>query len=378
MIAALRDAGSTTDVSPTRSASRDAWWLALAIVGLTTLFALVYVLRLGMSAIEQGEAFAWGLELAKVLAHWWASLPFVVPLAWLVRRVPIERHTWARHAPVLLAGTVLASVARALLDPALAMLFDVPVPPLLRATRVFAALGSFLAVVVMLHAVHFYREMRARELDAVRLARSLSEAQVAASEARLATLRSQLNPHFLFNTLNAITALVHHEPALADRMLTRTAALLRRVLNAPAAEEHALREELGILDEYLDVMALRFGPRLTIERCIDPGVLGIAVPWLVLQPLAENALEHGIWPRPGPGVLSVQATRDGDRLRLVVQDDGVGMAPRASGSEPGVGLTNTRRRLAHLHGDAASLTVEPHVEGGTRVVVLLPLREHRA
>jgi sensor histidine kinase YesM len=297
-----------------------------------------------------------------VLAHWWASLLFVPALARLVRAAPLARTQWARHALWLVAGTLAAGVGRTLLDPPLAVLLGDAVLPALRMTRVLGAFGGFLAVVGMLHAVHFHRELRAREREAADLARSLAEARFAASEARLAALRAQLQPHFLFNTLNAVAALLHHEPYTADRMLTRLAELLRAALREPAAAEHTLRDELTLLDQYLDLMALRFGPRLTVARDVAPEVLDVAVPWLVLQPLAENALEHGLWPRSGPGTLRVEAAREatgeGARLRLVVEDDGIGVpagvsddmgADLASG-EAGVGLANTRRRLAHLYG----------------------------
>ena len=360
--------------TPSRTA-RERLALPAAILGVTTLFAVVYVLRMGVSAAERGAPFDWGRELTLEIVYWWASLPFVPVLAWLVRRWPVTRERWAPHGLVLLAGTLAVSAARVLINPPLAVLLDEPLVPALHPTRVLGAFSAFLAVVGMLHALHFYRQMREREREATELARSLAEAQLATSEARLASLRAQLQPHFLFNTLNAIAALLHHEPYTADRMLSRLAELLRSALRAPAAEEHALREELAILDQYLDVMALRFGPRLGIERAIDHRALGAAVPWLVLQPLVENALEHGLWPRSGPGVLRIEAARDGGRLRLVVEDDGVGIRPGTDDASSGIGLANTRRRLAHLYGDDASLVVKPRGGGGTRATVVLPVRE---
>ena len=393
--AANRAATGATGADPTRGAPT---WAAdprgerLALIAgalaLTALFAAVHTLRLGTSALERGEAFDWGRELARVLAHWWASLLFVPALARLVRAAPLARTQWVRNALWLVAGTLAAGVARTLLDPPLAVLLGDAVLPALRMTRVLGAFGGFLAVVGMLHAVHFHRELRAREREAAHLARSLAEARFAASEARLAALRAQLQPHFLFNTLNAVAALLHHEPYTADRMLTRLAELLRAALREPAAAEHALRDELTLLDQYLDLMALRFGPRLTVARDVAPEALDVAVPWLVLQPLAENALEHGLWPCSGPGTLRVEAAREatgeGARLRLVVEDDGVGVpagvfddarADVAAG-EAGVGLANTRRRLAHLYGAAASLTLGPRPGGGARAVIRLPARAH--
>jgi signal transduction histidine kinase len=356
--------------------------LVAGALALTALFVAVHTLRLGTSALERGEAFDWGRQLARGLAHWWASLLFVPALARLVRAAPLARTRWVRNALWLVAGTLAAGVGRTLLDPPLAALLGDAVQPALQPTRVLGAFGGFLAVVGMLHAVHFHRELRAREREAAHLARSLAEARFAASEARLAALHAQLQPHFLFNTLNAVAALLHHEPYTADRMLTRLAELLRAALREPAAAEHALRDELALLDQYLDLMALRFGPRLTVARDVAPEALDVAVPWLVLQPLAENALEHGLWPRSGPGTLRVEAAREatgeGACLRLVVEDDGIGVPAGASddAGEGGVGLANTRRRLAHLYGAAASLTLGPRPGGGARAVIRLPARAH--
>jgi LytS/YehU family sensor histidine kinase len=280
-----------------------------------------------------------------------------------------------RHALVLLAGTLVVSIARSLLDPPLALLLGAPSPPWLRATRVLGAFGSFLAVVVMLHAVLFYREMQAREREATRLAQSLAQSQLATTQARLDALRAQLQPHFLFNALNAVAALLHHDPMAADRMLTRLADLLRSVLQAPATDEHPLRAELAMLDQYLDVMSIRFGPRLVVERSVDPVLLECAVPSLVLQPLAENALEHGLWPRAGVGTLRITARSAGERLILMIEDDGVGEAadlPRELSF--GIGLENTRRRLEHLYGDNATLALAPRPDGGTRVTIEMPRR----
>jgi len=352
--------------------------LTAAALALTTLFAVVFTLRVGTSALEGGASYDWGREFARVLVHWWASLPFVPALAALVRRAPITQRHWVRHALVLLAGTLLVSVGRTLLDPPLALLFGESWPPWLRATRVLGAFGSFLAVVVMLHALHFYRGMREREREATRLAQSLAESRLATTEARLDALRAQLQPHFLFNALNAIAALLHHDPIAADRMLTRLGDLLRSVLAVPAADEHPLRAELALLDQYLDIMSIRFGPRLVVERAIDSALLDSAVPSLVLQPLAENALEHGLWPRAGAGRLRIVAERagGGTRLKLVVEDDGVGQVAGTPGSTSGgIGLANTRRRLEHLYGDEATLELAPRPDGGTRATIEMPRRK---
>lgn len=364
-------------------------------IALTTFFALLYALRAGITALDRGESVAWGRQIGTSLAIWWACLPLVPVMAWLVRVAPVARRHWLRNALILGAGMLLlAAVRQYAMAPVVAMLIGVPESPGSDVARMLSYFATFFIVAGLLHAVHFYTGLRAREVEAARLAQSLAEA-------RLATLRTQLQPHFLFNTLNAITALVHHEPYTADRMLTRLATLLRSALRAPAGEEHALRDELEVLDQYLELMAMRFGDRLAVERVIDPAVLDAAVPWMVLQPLVENALEHGLGERSGAGRVRIEAVRDGQRLRLTVEDDGVGLAEgvgayggdeaegdgtdptyatnttdgvAANGDGRGIGVRNTRRRLRQLHGAAGTLVLEPGPAGGTRAVVHLPLR----
>lgn len=353
------------------------WPIALASLGITTLFAMVYTLRIGMVAVESGNVFQWPTEFLKVIVHWWTSLLFVPALAWLVRTVPLARRRWIRNFFLLALGAAAASVGRALLDAPLAALLGESLPPLLRLTRVLAAFGSFLAIVGMLHAAYYYRQMVAREQEAHRLAQSLAAAELATAEANLSALRSQLHPHFLFNTINAVVALMHHEPWRADRMLTQLAELLRNMLRTPAAATHTLREELAVLNQYLDLMSVRFGERLTIHQRIDSQLLDVAVPWMVLQPIVENALEHGIWPGSAAGVLEVSTRQENANIVLVVDDNGVGLShdftSRLS-TGTGLGLRNIRDRLVHLFGEKASLSIGPRSGGGTRVTIVLPMQ----
>lgn len=357
--------------------------VVVGAIALTTFFALLYALRAGIASQDRGEAVAWGEQIWTSVVIWWSCLPLVPAMAWLVRTVPVVGQRWLRHAVILLAGTLLLAATRQLaMAPVVALLLPRPEVPGSDLARTLSYCATFLVVVGFLHAGYFYEGLRAREVEAARLAQSLAEA-------RLATLRTQLQPHFLFNTLNAITALVHQDPYVADRMLTRLAALLRTALHAPPGEEHALREELAILDQYLDVMTVRFGDRLTVERDIDPTLLEVPVPWMVLQPLVENALEHGLGGRAGPGTVRIAATRAGDALQLTIEDDGTGVsdvpheATDVAGEEGdrgsgGIGLDNTRRRLQQLYGNAGSLTLEAGAHGGARARVRLPLPTTRS
>jgi hypothetical protein len=210
--------------------------------------------------------------------------------------------------------------------------------------------------------------VRRRERDRVG-----AEAAAALRAATLHALAIELQPHFLFNTLNAIAALTRTDPRTAERMIVHLSDLLRLTLDAGARGEHSLADELDQLDRYLALQQMRFGDRLTVQRQIEEGLHDVLVPTMLLQPLVENALAHGIGPKRGPGLLGVEARRTGESLELIVRDDGVGLTTDTPGHE-GRGLGNTRQRLALLHQDAAELTVAPLPAGGTIARVWLPVR----
>ena len=211
--------------------------------------------------------------------------------------------------------------------------------------------------------------LRERETHAARL-----EAQLA--DARLRALRMQLNPHFLFNTLHAVSALVERDPGGVRTMIARLSALLRRVLDGGASHEVPLRDELALVRDYLAIQQVRLGDRLRIEEHVAPEALDALVPALVLQPLAENAVGHGVSRAESGGTIRVEAGREGGALVLRVRDSGPGLVPEASGgaetSGNGLGLANTRQRLDALYGPAASLALEPGAEGGAVATVRLP------
>lgn len=184
------------------------------------------------------------------------------------------------------------------------------------------------------------RAEREREAQARTLESLLTEAQ-------LLTLRSQLQPHFLFNTLNTIAVLIHEDVELAHRMVLRLGSLLRRSLESSSRNEISLRSELELVTSYLEIERTRFGDRLAFEIRVDADTLDLQVPSFVLQPLVENAIRHGIGRRAAPGRLVISAAADTTTLRLTVSDDGPGLA---HGYREGVGLANTRARLEHMYG----------------------------
>jgi two-component system, LytTR family, sensor kinase len=213
----------------------------------------------------------------------------------------------------------------------------------------------------------------ARRRRAAELGRAQLETQLA--YAQLSALRAQLQPHFLFNTLNAAVTLARAGDAAATaRVLVLLGDLLRQLLRSDAPQEVPLRDELALLETYLEIQRVRFGERLQVEWAVADDVRDALVPQLVLQPLVENALQHGIAPRSRAGRLDISAARDGDRLRLAVCDDGPGVAPGFSIAEArGVGLRNTRERLHRLYGERGGLAL---ASDGARTTAAIELPLH--
>ena len=194
------------------------------------------------------------------------------------------------------------------------------------------------------------------------------------AEARLALLQRQLHPHFLFNALQAISTLLHRDPATADALLVRLSTLLRAMLEDASGRTLSLRTELDLTRQYLGIEQARFGERLAVSWNVDPALLETPVPSLVVLPLVENAIRHGLAPKVGPGRLAVDAVAEGASLVVTVRDDGLGAAPLLG---PGVGIVNTRERLEALYGARASLEIETAPGEGFTARVRVPLAEAR-
>ncbi len=196
-------------------------------------------------------------------------------------------------------------------------------------------------------------------------------------QSELDTLKLQLNPHFLFNALNSAMALIATDPPAAERMVSELSDFLRLVLSTSSEQEVPLERELGLLDRYVAIQRVRFQDRLTVSCNIEDGVRGALVPSLLLQPLVENAIRHGISPRAGAGYVQVTASRIGDKLSITILDNGVGVRARRSRERSrgtGLGLTNTTTRLIHLYGDSHEFESGPREEGGYAVSITIPFR----
>jgi two-component system, LytTR family, sensor kinase len=342
-------------------------WVTLtwALIGWTGL-ALFLGISSSLAYLSVGNPPRWSLtiRMSLVETYVWALLaPIVMALA---RRFPFTRATLGTSLPAhLLAGLVI-SFLKLVIDQVLRQaLFGFSTYLLF--TSLAPNLLFYWGIVAATHSFGYYRSSKDRELRASQL-----EARLA--QARLQVLQMQLHPHFLFNTLNTISELVHEDPETADRMIAGLSDLLREVLVSGQEPVHKvpLRRELEVLARYLEIQQARFGDRLQVEVAVDPGIGDGLVPHLLLQPIVENAIRHGLATRADAGRIHIAARRDAAMLVLTVQDDGRGLERAEDAQREGVGLGNTRARLEALYGPAHRVTIEDAPRRGVIVTVAIP------
>jgi signal transduction histidine kinase len=318
---------------------------------------------------------SWTHFLLVTLPTWYTWALFAPLIFKATRRWPFDKASWASSALRHTGVIALVAPIRSALDICLSLLVLVVFEG--KSWGIFSSFpwGDFVgfmaetpvtyaAIVGVASALEYQRKLRERDLAASRL-------EAALAEAHLRTLRSQLDPHFLFNTLNAIGALSRRDPEATNRMITLLCGLLRRSLDADGRQVVPLEEELDFVRDYLDIERARFPDRLRVSYDVPSDLLDQLVPSLVLQPLAENAVRHGISPRSTAGLVTVRARRDGNTLEMTVEDDGAGL-PNGRAVE-GHGLNLTRQRLRALYGCAAGVELQPRPEGGARATVRMPL-----
>lgn len=330
---------------------------------------------------------------ARDFLPWVILTPLVV---WLAERFPLEQERWRLSLPVHILACIATVGGCAVIG---GMFFKPPAmqptgfptnpppshfpkgfmpppgPPNADGARPFRfGIASIMvrfnapvywAIVSLAHGLRFYRRSQERERKAADLAARLAEA-------RLQTLKMQLQPHFLFNALNAIATLVHKDPDAADEMIGNLSELLRLTLDPSQQQEVPLRQELEFLQHYLQIEQARFGDRLSVDVDVEPRLNEALVPPLILQPLVENAVRHGIEPQLKPGVITIRAFAEGPMLCLSVRDNGAGIR---SSSPPGhgIGLSNTRARLQALYGSDGCLLLPENGVDGWEAEIRLPL-----
>src|SRR5215813_3253383 len=352
------------------------WPFNALVLGVWTLMALLRSTQVSLGYEMMGHVPSWWrLAIWQLLVFyvWIALTPMIL---WLGRRFKLERSHWLRSLSAhLLCGSLVSLFYLAIYTCLTRLLHIYPdwsaslFEQFVHFTGMFFHLDLFTygAILGIALAADYYRKYRENELQAAELQAQLSQAQ-------LETLRLQLQPHFLFNTLNSIVGLIrNNENKDAIRMTNGLSNLLRHVLEHAGRQEVSLQEEVEFLSRYLEIQQMRFSDRLTVEMNVDPETLEAKVPSLILQPIVENALRHGIASREAPGRVILCASRHNGLLEINIYNDGP-MLPKSWRMEDcsGIGLANTRARISQLYGEAGRLEVHNRDQSGVQAKLTVP------
>ena len=353
----------------------------IAIVAIWAMLGVIYAGPIYLEVRSEGmshaawRVFSWGI------LTWLAWAPLTPAIVWVARRFSLVGATWKKSLLVHLPAFVLTSMAHSAAATAITLTIkpfdnmgDSPMSFWPRfGSRMMGSFGSDLlvygAVAGICYALDYYRKYREREFITGRLESQLAQAQ-------LESLRMQLHPHFLFNTLNSIVGLVRdNRNQAAISMLVGLSDLLRHTLEHSSRQEVELREELNFIKLYLHIQEMRFSDRLRIVLDIDPATSKALVPNLILQPLTENALRHGIGRSAASGLLGIRSVAEDGNLRLTVYDNGAGLPDdwQLKGSA-GIGLANTAQRLQQLYDDDHQFDIRNRDSGGVEVLLVMPLK----
>lgn len=357
--------------------SRHRWWLRwLFGFCVWTLLGLSFGLSSYLGARQDNVQISWKRTITGYLADFflWGMLS---PLIFKLSRRFELRARFPRNLFIHAVLSILLSIVVLSAASVLVWYFGYPNlarnPTLLTLWRnnsfsiyyFHQGLTIYWATVAVAHALHYYRGLREGEAQTGRLAAQLAEAQLQA-------LKMQIHPHFLFNTLNSIAALLHKDVEAADKMIARLGDFLRLTLNRSEAQVVDFEQELEFVKCYLDIEHLRFQDRLTIEMEIEPQTLDVMVPNLILQPIVENAVRHGVAKQTLPGVITIRALKKCDRLIMQVEDNGPGLETSHNGARPGIGLNNTRARLRQFYGDDFTFDIDNAAVSGVIVTLEIP------
>lgn len=348
------------------------------IVGFWTFFGLLNGTQLVLGVRMESIRISFWRVFANDFFGWLFWIPATPVVLALARRFPIERGSWSRALPIHLVSCLLIASAHFAFASWLYLMI-LPFGPPSEPRSFFEMFSSralnqihldlliYGATIGMSYAVSYYFRFREREFRASQLESQLAQAQ-------LQTLKMQLHPHFLFNTLNAIAGLVRDSRnKAAVNMLAGLSDLLRYTLENAGKQQVPLREELEFLELYLDIQQMRFSDRLRVELHIEPATLSALVPNLILQPLVENAIRHGISRRAAAGLVGISANRDGADLHIRIYDDGPGLKhDNGNRMVEGVGLSNTRARLKQLYSDEQNFSLAERPSGGVEAVLIIP------
>lgn len=356
----------------------------LLLVG-STAVGLLEAAQVVAGASARGTSISWGRAAGSTMPSWYVMALLVPGIAWAANRFRLDGSHWRRalaaHLPLAVLFSAIHMAAASFISDILLYPSDWSTAFSVNLSRVFSMyfaidVFTYFALLGAAYAFDYGSRYRENERVAAELAVRASRLETSLTRAKLEALRMQLNPHFLFNALNSVAVLaLRGERHGVVRIITRLSDLLRLSLEN-SEQTIALRDELDFLDRYLEIEQVRFQDRLQVVREIEPTTLDAVVPSLILQPLVENALLHGIARQTGPGCLCIRTRRSGDRLVLAVTDNGPGFTADdlARTTADGVGLANTRARLDQLYGTRYHLELGNDDGGGACVTLSLPFR----
>ena len=363
------------------------WKFWASVLALATLVGTAEAAQLYAGANAVGrQPVSWARAASATMPSWFVIVLLMPGVFWTATNFPLERGRWARglavHIPAAAAFAVLSLILASWLSDYVFNPDPFPLgfrANLMRLLSIYFILDVtyYFALYGAVYAADYRRRYREKEKAASELALKASRLEGSLARANLEALRMQLNPHFMFNTLNAISVLaLKGDRQNVVRMLARLSDLLRLALEN-AEQVVPLSEELVFLQPYVEIEQVRFRDRLQVVQDIDPDTLDAEVPSLFLQPIVENAVRHGIAQRPGPGLIEIRARRTGDTLALEVLDTGPGFGDGPDLARGGVGLANARARLEQLYGRAQRLELLTAPSGGAMVRVVLPFRPYQ-
>ena len=354
-----------------------------AVFAISTVVGLFFAAQMHYASAAFGRPVSWGQGLYWGLGDWYEWAILSPAIFWLARRFSFERGRWRGSLGVHIVAGLIVAVAHLMLCglaeqiQGLVQGNSVSFPASFRrlfTNRFHLNVAVYGLIVCAWHAWAYYRKYRDRERQAAELAGRLARVQLQA-------LRMQLNPHFLFNTLHAVSSLMLKDVTAANRMITRLGELLRLTLETSEQQEVPLEQEMRFVERYLEIEAIRFGDRMAVNMNIEPATLDALVPNFLLQPLVENAVRYAIEPSAGSGEIEISVARNNGRLILEVADNGGGngpegiLQPKGLGAPgEGIGLSNTRQRLQQLYGEKQTLELKTREFGGLLVSITIPFR----
>jgi len=345
--------------------------IIIAIFVCWTFLALLFTPQTYLANLSSPTPLSWGLAVLVnlILFYTWAYLtPLVLSFG---SRFPLERSYLTRNILIQLILSLLFAPLHIILMITANRIFlssyigeyELPIP----FTVLMAGFGAtnvmiYWGITAVSQAINYFRKYQQRNFQL--------------AQAELQVLKMQLHPHFLFNTINAISELVYEEPEVADQTLSQLSDLLRLSLKSGKAQEVSLQEELNFLKKYIEIQQTLLQQRLTIELKISPETLAAKVPNMILQPLVENAIRHGIAPSVNGGVLQIEARRENEMLLLIIKDNGCGLVSADKILKSGgIGISNTRERLQQLYGNKQTFNLAQPNDGGFMVSILIPFDE---